>query len=89
MKRIIRLTESELHDIIKESVKRIMNEDGEGSAMGGGATSDAGLNAKEKLKVHDKLIEENSKEVADKKKITKLMFEQMLRGLYLTTFQNN
>jgi len=44
MKRIIRLTESELHSIIKESVKRIVNEDGEGSAMGGGATSDAGLN---------------------------------------------
>lgn len=39
--------------------------------------------------INDKLIEENSKEVADKKKITKLMFEQMLRGLYLTTFQNN
>lgn len=45
MKKIIRLTESELHSIIMESVERILNEDGEGAAMGGGATSDAGLNA--------------------------------------------
>jgi hypothetical protein len=43
--------------------------------------------AVERVKEIDmKLQEENSKEVADKKKITKLMFEQMLRGLYLTSF---
>jgi hypothetical protein len=45
MKKIIRLTERELHNIVRESVERIINEDGEGAAMGGGATSDAGLNA--------------------------------------------
>lgn len=45
MKKIIRLTEGELRGIIMESVKRIINEEGEGAAMGGGATSDAGLNA--------------------------------------------
>ena len=44
MRKIIRLTESELHKIINEAVVRILNEEGEG-AMGGGATSDAGLNA--------------------------------------------
>ena len=45
MKKIIRLTERELHNIVRESVERIINEDGDGAAMGGGATSDAGLNA--------------------------------------------
>ena len=45
MKKIIRLTERELHNIVRESVERIINEDSEGAAMGGGATSDAGLNA--------------------------------------------
>jgi hypothetical protein len=45
MKKIIRLTERELHNIVRESVERIINEDGEGAAIGGGATSDAGLNA--------------------------------------------
>ena len=38
MKKIIRLTESDLHNIIKESVIRILNEDGLG-----GATSCAGV----------------------------------------------
>lgn len=49
MKRIIRLTESDLHRIVRESVRRIITEEGEGGAMGGGfaggASSDAGLNA--------------------------------------------
>lgn len=33
--------------------------------------------------INDQINEENSKEVADNGKITKLMFEQMLRGLYI------
>jgi len=41
MKKIIRLTESDLHRIIKESVYRILKEDGE--AGGGGATNAAGV----------------------------------------------
>ena len=49
MKRIIRLTESDLHRIVRESVRRIITEEGEGGAMGGGfaggASSDVGLNA--------------------------------------------
>lgn len=44
MKKIIRLTESDLHGIVKEAVSRLISEDGDG-AMGGGATSDAGINA--------------------------------------------
>ena len=42
MKKIIRLTESDLHRIIKESVYRILKEDG-GAAGGGGATNAAGV----------------------------------------------
>lgn len=45
MKKIIRLTERELHNIVRESVERIINEDGEGAAMIGGSNSDAGLDA--------------------------------------------
>ena len=41
MKQIIRLTESDLHNIIKESVRRILSEDGEGAAMGGGVGGSA------------------------------------------------
>ena len=46
MKKIIRLTESDLHNIVRESVVRILNEDGEGAALGGdfttpGASSDS------------------------------------------------
>ena len=41
MKQIIRLTESDLHRLIKESVLRILAEDGE--AGGGGATNAAGV----------------------------------------------
>ena len=36
--------------------------------------------------IDTKFHEENSKEAADKNKISKMMFEQMLRGLYLTSF---
>lgn len=43
MKKIIRLTESDLHNIISHCVSTFLNEDGEGSAMGGGATSCCGL----------------------------------------------
>ena len=43
--------------------------------------------AVERVKEIDaKLKEENSKEVADNGKITRMMFEQMLRGLYLNSF---
>ena len=35
------------------------------------------------MEIDQQLREENSKEVADRSKITKLMFEQMLRGLSL------
>jgi hypothetical protein len=41
MKRIIRLTESDLHRLIRESVLNILAEDGE--AGGGGATNAAGV----------------------------------------------
>ena len=45
------------------------------------------MDAVERVKEIDtKLKEENSKEVANKKKITNMMFEQMLRGLYLNSF---
>lgn len=33
--------------------------------------------------INDQINEEDSKEVADNGKLTKLMFEQMLRGLYI------
>lgn len=39
MKQIIRLTESDLHRIVKESVQRILSEDGEGGFAGGGDVS--------------------------------------------------
>lgn len=42
MKKIIRITESELRSIIAESVKRIIKEDGEG-AIGGGAAMGSGF----------------------------------------------
>ncbi len=35
------------------------------------------------IEIDEKIKEENSKEVADNKLLTKLMFEQMLRGLYM------
>lgn len=41
MKKIIRLTESELHQLVVDAVSSILKEDGMG---GGGATNDAGLN---------------------------------------------
>ncbi len=41
VKQIIRLTESDLHRIVKEAVNRILTEDGE--AGGGGATNAAGV----------------------------------------------
>lgn len=43
MKKIIRLTESDLHNIISRCVSTFLNEDGECSAMGGGATNCGGL----------------------------------------------
>jgi hypothetical protein len=43
MKKIIRLTESDLHNIISRCVSTFLSEDGEGSAMGGGATNCGGL----------------------------------------------
>lgn len=42
MRKIIRLTESELNNIIKEAVNRILQEDGE--IGGGGATNCVGIN---------------------------------------------
>lgn len=41
MKSIIRLTESDLHRIVKEAIDKILQEDGE--AGGGGATNAAGV----------------------------------------------
>ena len=44
MKKIIRLTEGDLHRIVKEAVSEILSEDGEGGfAGGGGATNAAGV----------------------------------------------
>ena len=43
MRKVIRLTESELNSIIKEAVNRILQEDGE--IGGGGTTNCAGINA--------------------------------------------
>lgn len=40
MKKIIRLTESDLHNIVREAVNRILDEEGAG---GGGATNAAGV----------------------------------------------
>ena len=50
--------------------------------------ADFNSEAVERVKETDKKLKElNSKEVIDKKgEVTKLMFEQMLRGLYLNTF---
>ena len=42
MRKVIRLTESELNSIIKEAVNRILQEDGE--IGGGGATNCVGIN---------------------------------------------
>ena len=42
MKQIIRLTESDLHNIVREAVNRILAEDGE--IGGGGATNCVGIN---------------------------------------------
>jgi hypothetical protein len=36
--------------------------------------------------IDDKIKEENDKEVADGSVTTRLMFEQMLRGLYINNF---
>jgi hypothetical protein len=36
--------------------------------------------------IDDQIKEENDKEVADGSKLTKLMFEQMLRGLYINQY---
>ena len=45
MKKLIRLTESDLHRIIMESVNRILAEDGEGGGFAGGANTTFGVNA--------------------------------------------
>ena len=42
MVKVIRLTESELHNIVKEAVSRILQEEGE--IGGGGATNCTGIN---------------------------------------------
>jgi hypothetical protein len=42
MKKIIKLTESDLHNIIKETINTILQEDGE--IGGGGATNCVGIN---------------------------------------------
>lgn len=49
--------------------------------------ADFNSEAVERVKETDKMLkEENSKEVVSKKgEVTRLMFEQMLRGLYLNT----
>lgn len=47
----------------------------------------ANIEAIERIKeIDEKRIEEDSKEVADNKKLTQLMFEQMLRGLYINNY---
>lgn len=35
------------------------------------------------MEINEKIAEENEKEVVDDSKLTKLMFEQLLRGIYL------
>lgn len=37
--------------------------------------------------IDEQLKEEDSKEVADRKKMTQLMFEQLLRGLYINQYR--
>lgn len=37
--------------------------------------------------IDEQLREENEKEVADNKKVTQLMFEQLLRGLYINQYR--
>jgi len=37
--------------------------------------------------IDQKLKEEDEKEVADNRKLTQLMFEQMLRGLYINQYR--
>jgi len=37
--------------------------------------------------IDEQLKEEDEKEVANRKKITQLMFEQMLRGLYINQYR--
>ena len=37
--------------------------------------------------IDERLKEEDGKEVADRKKMTQLMFEQLLRGLYINQFK--
>lgn len=44
-KQIIRLTESDLHRIVKEAVNRILTEDGEAGGFAPGANTTFGLNA--------------------------------------------
>jgi len=43
MKRRIKLTESDIHRMVMESVRRIIREEGEGAMGGGGATNTCGL----------------------------------------------
>lgn len=38
------------------------------------------------IEIDKKIKKENEKEVADKKLLTKLMFEQLLRGLYINQY---
>lgn len=45
MRRRIRLTESDIHRMVMESVRRIIREEGEGAMGGGGATNTCGLGA--------------------------------------------
>ena len=44
-KQIIRLTESDLHRIVKEAVNRILSEDGETGGFAPGSNTTFGLNA--------------------------------------------
>jgi hypothetical protein len=37
--------------------------------------------------IDEQLKEENEKEVADNSKVTQLMFEQLLRGLYINQYR--
>lgn len=37
--------------------------------------------------IDEQLREENEKEVADNRKVTQLMFEQLLRGLYINQYR--
>jgi nicotinic acid phosphoribosyltransferase len=40
-----------------------------------------------KVEIDEQIKEEDSQEVSDKGKLTKLMFEQLLRGMYINQFQ--